>query len=248
MTTSATMPLSVAGQVPLAPDSEELVRQLAETNRKLDILVQQVGHLHQRYQTMEELKDELLRIAKDGMAALTVELGAVEHEFNTDVIIHLVRKLVRSTPRLIKLFDMLETVQDLGDELGPLGKEVMRDLTERLATFEQRGYFRLAKGGMQILDHLVAHTSQEDLDLLAQNVTTIVDTVKHSTQPSVLHLAEHAVEALGSGEAPEPVGLWGTMRALRDPEVQQGVGIALAVLREVARSQTHAPDESHTDR
>ena len=67
MTASTTPPLRIAAQVPVSLDPEAVALQLAETNRKLDLLVQQVGHLHQRYQAMEELKDELVRIARDGI-------------------------------------------------------------------------------------------------------------------------------------------------------------------------------------
>jgi uncharacterized protein YjgD (DUF1641 family) len=170
------------------------------------------------------------------MGALQVELSEVEHEFNTDAIVHLLRKAVRSTPRLIRLFETLETAQDLMDEVGPLSKEVVRDLVDRLQLWEERGYFRVARGGVQLLDRVAEHATEEDIAGLADNITRILDTVKQTTQPEMLQLARSAAGVLQkkNGGAPPPVGLFGMVKAMRDPEVQAGMGVLVELLRHVA--------------
>lgn len=222
----------------------DLAQQVADLNRKVDVLVQQVGYLHHRAAALEELKDELVLIARDAIRAVQVELGEIEHEFNTEQVVSLLRRLLRSTPRLVRLLQTMENVQDLVDELGPMGKEVMRDLVDRLQTWEERGYFRLARGGLQLVDNVATHATQEDIDRLAANVTLIIDTIKRSTQPELLAVANNAVSALDAPRrgSPPAVGMWGLLRAMRDPEIQVGVGILFELLRQVARTRSGAGD------
>ena len=133
----ATAQVRITPSEPLPPEAR-MAAQLMAMDAKLDILTEQMGHLYRRTVALEELKDELMRIAKDGMAALTVELSEIEHEFNAEEIQHLLRKALRSTPRLIRLLDMLESVDGLVTEIEPLGKEVMKDLVCKLHTAEEK--------------------------------------------------------------------------------------------------------------
>lgn len=213
--------------------------QLTEMNRKLDLLTEQVGHLYARTVALEELKDELVRIARDGMAALTVELEAMEHEFNAEEITHLVRQLVRSTPRMINLLEMLESFEGFASEMTPLSKEIMRDVVQKLAVAEERGYFRMVEGGIALFDRVASHYCQDDIDKLSDNIVVILDTVKRMTQPEMLSVANKAIGAIDlqdGGEA-KPLGVWGMLRAMRDPDVQEGLGVMVDLLRRVARSR-----------
>ena len=100
---------------PLVPADEEasLAQQLALINRKLDVLGGQVQHLYERTVALEELKDELMPIARDAMGALANELQEMEHELNSEELVELARKLLRNTPTLIRALDRLESVDGL---------------------------------------------------------------------------------------------------------------------------------------
>jgi uncharacterized protein YjgD (DUF1641 family) len=212
--------------------------QLQLLTHKIDVLSQQVEHLYRRSMALEELKDELTHVARDAMGALQEELSEIEHEFNTEAITHLLRKLVRSTPRLIRLLQTLESMQDMADELGPLGKEMVRDLTDRLQHAEQRGYFRLLNGGLTIADQVAQNLTQEDIDRLAEQVPRLVGILKSLTEPRMLDIAGEVtgVLAAGEGERPAPVGIFGLLGAMRDPGVQAGLGVMVEILRRVAPS------------
>ncbi|MDF1563075.1 MAG: DUF1641 domain-containing protein [Deltaproteobacteria bacterium] len=219
----------------VVPIEARMADQMMEMNRKLDILTEQMGHLYRRTVALEELKDELMRIAKDGMAALTVELAAIEHEFNAEEIQHLLRKALRATPRLIRLLDMLESVDGLVSEIEPLGKEVMKDLVCKLHTAEEKGYFRLAEGGLQLVDRIAGHYTQDDIDRLSDNIVFILDTVKRMTQPEMLAALNQTLEVIDHPESSsKPLGLFGLLGAMRDPQVQAGLGVMIAILRQAA--------------
>lgn len=215
-----------------ANSTEEL---LVALTRKVDALSNQVGQLHARAQATDDLKEELVRIARDATGALQVELSSIEHEVNTEEIVHLLRQLLRSTPRFIRLLERLEGLDALADELGPLSKEVVRDLVERLQLWDERGYFELAQSGLQVLERLAEHSSNNDLSWLADSVEPLLETVKLAAQPNVLALAQGALGAVSRSatEPPPQVGLWGLARASRDPDVRRGMGILVAALRQL---------------
>jgi uncharacterized protein YjgD (DUF1641 family) len=243
---TAVATIAPAKEIAREPDQQEL---LLELNAKIDRLSQQVGHLYSRTMALEELKDELMVVARDAMAALRVELSDVEHEFNTEEITLLVRKLVRSTPRLIRLLEYLESIDGLVAEVEPLGKEVLRDLVDRLQLWEERGVFRLASGTLAAVDRIAQHSTQEDIDRLVGNVDRIIDTIKRLTQPEMLEMADNAARVLSSsdGHVPQAVGLWGLVRSLGDPEIQKGLGVLLTMLRQVGGSAAQKNKESYSD-
>lgn len=228
---------SLRPRPPREDGGEELREQLAAMNRKLDLLTEQVAYLHRRTRAVDELKDELMPVARDAMAALSEELTAVEHEFNSEEVIYLLRKLVRNTPRFIRLLDHLESVEDFAQELAPLGKDVVRTVVTELDGMERRGYFRLLRGGLAVLDRVATHYTQEDIDRLAGNIVTVLDTVDNVTRPEVLAVANRAADVFhADADEPEKVGPWRLLASLQDPQVQTGLGVLLRILRQVANS------------
>ncbi|NOY90186.1 MAG: DUF1641 domain-containing protein [Deltaproteobacteria bacterium] len=94
---------------------------------------------------------------------------------------------------------------------------------------------------MDLVDRVATHYTQEDIDKLSDNIVFILDTVKRMTQPEILGSVNQAFEVLDRpGDEVQPVGLWGLLRAMRDPEVQNGVGLMIAVLRQVSRGPNGA--------
>jgi uncharacterized protein YjgD (DUF1641 family) len=84
---------------------------------------------------------------------------------------------------------------------------------------------------------MAAETTQEDLDRLAENLMSIVGTVKRMTQPEMIAVVNGALGALDTEH--KPVGIWKLLRSMRDPAVQEGLGVMLELTRQVAR---HAPE------
>ncbi len=221
---------------PLAPPPrDDLAAEVHALRATVGVLAEQVAYLHARARAVEELKDELVPVARDALSAVQGELVAMEHEFNSDEVVYLLRKLLRATPRFIWLLDRLESLAALAEELHPLVKDMARAGIERLDEAERRGYFRLLRGGLDLADRVATHYSQDDIDALSDNLVRILDTIKGFTQPRMLDLAQGALAAVAEEQPPRRVSLWGLLRALRDPETQQGLGLTLELLRRVAR-------------
>ena len=231
---SSTVALASHGGAP--PD---LARELRLIHAKLDALGEQVGVLYEQTRALQELRDELVPIVRDGLGALSAELSAVEHEFNAQEVVDLVRKLLHNTPTLIRTLERLESVDGLLTELEPLGKQVVRDLIDRLQHYEERGYFRLFRGLSMLLERVAEHATQEDLDRLADNVVPWLETVKRATQPGMRATANRALMVIeASQHHPVPrIGWLGLIRAMRDPEIQRGLGLLFETVRQLHRDQ-----------
>jgi uncharacterized protein YjgD (DUF1641 family) len=226
-----------------APREPDLARELARMNERLDTLNQRVEHLYRKALAAEELKDELVPVLKDAMAAMSDKLGEMETEFNSEQVLHLLRKVLRSTPRFIRALEQLENLESLVDELSPLGRDIVRSTVETLQHAEDRGWFRMSQGAMELFDRIAAGTTQEDLDRLGDNMMLIVNTVKRMTQPQMLAVANNALGALDAEhEAPPKVSLWRLMRSMRDPEVQSGLAVMLELTRQIARRPQIPPN------
>lgn len=230
-------PVAKAIRAPVGPD-----QQLAEISRKLDRLTEQVGYLYGRTAALEELREELVPIARDAMGAVTEELSAIEHEFNSEEVVYLLRKLLRNTPRFIRLLDRLESVDGLVTEVEPLGREVLRSVVDDLESIEQRGHLQLLKGAIAALDQVATHFKPEDLHLLAASGKQLAATARSLSSPQVLALARSVSEGMedAAETVPERVGLFQLMRALRDPNVQAGLGFGVALLRKVGEATSQA--------
>jgi uncharacterized protein YjgD (DUF1641 family) len=65
----------------------------------------------------------------------------------------------------------------------------------------------------------------------------MVDTLKRMTQPEMLARTNDAIAALDTARAGDsrPLGFWGLLRASRDPEIREGLGILMEVTRQLGR-------------
>lgn len=130
------------------------------------------------------------------------------------------------------------------DELLPILKLVMADGAERLQQFEERGYFEFLAGMKGVLDSVVTGFGREDLEQLGDNVVSILQTVKHVTQPQMLALANDAAKVVDEADAAQPVGVFGMLKASNDDDVKRGLAVAIGLLREIGKRARRASDAS----
>ena len=234
----ATSPSAAAAE-PARADAD-LREEIQALHRKIDRLADQVGFLHDRTQMVNEFTTELMPVAKDAMAAMTDELEKLQHEFNSDELAHLVRRTLQSTPRFVWMLDQMDKISALVDEFTPIARELMNAGIEGLDQAERRGYFRLVRGAAAMADQVGEHFDQKDIDALVTNFPVMMQTLKKMTQPSLMSIAGTAFGALEGldQKAPEPLSAWGMFKAMGDPDVQQGMGIMIDLLRKVARQAT----------
>ena len=136
-------------------------------------------------------------------------------------------------------------VEDLIDEMMPVGREALATVAEKLQGLEDRGVFEFGTALLGAADRVVSAYSPEDVRLLSANLVGILDTVRNVTQPDILALANEATNLVHNGEDVAPVGLFGAMRATRDDDVRRGMAIALAILQKLGQATREHPPTLH---
>jgi uncharacterized protein YjgD (DUF1641 family) len=128
---------------------------------------------------------------------------------------------------------------DLMKDVGPIANEVIIDGTKMLAEFEQKGYFEFMKEFGAIMDNIVTHYDVNDVRMLADNVVTILDTVKNLTQPDVLKSIDTAVKVFANMETenvPE-YSIFKVMREINKPEMKKAWGFLFTFLKNMTKNE-----------
>jgi uncharacterized protein YjgD (DUF1641 family) len=145
-------------------------------------------------------------------------------------------KLDHATQILLELKRDKEMIMELGQDLMPMANGIIHLTSDRLQEFERDGTLDFVKEGVKVLQQVSSSFTPEDVRLLGENIVHILMTVRSLTQPEILNLADRATEALGEKAGPaKPVGTFGLLRAMRDPEVQKGTGVLLDLLKSLGR-------------
>lgn len=227
--------------------STDTVDRTQALEAKIDLLTEQMAVLtaeaEQRRRQREaftDLTEDLSRVSGEAMAMATNELEQLTATADLQDTVRLVRRLIEVAPTLDRTLATLDQVAALMDDVVPLGTDAMALATERLADAERRGYFAFARAGMGVVDNVVTNFEEDDLVQLGDNVVTILGAVKEITQPEMLALLTHMVEAVRrqqeriDAEPEEAPSLWALARAVGDPDVRRGIGRALGTLRSVS--------------
>ncbi len=222
-------------------------QQLAEINRKLDFIVEQMKIEARQRQERQELKQDLNRIAVDMFQTAVEELDEVAHHFDSQDLLHLLKRLMRNTRNLIKLLDQLESLSNFVQDATPIGKEAFLDLLYTLNELDRKGYFDFMKELLKIVDRIVTSFTVEDVKALGDNIVTILNTVKNLTQPEMLHAINNAVSVYKNLDisVKEEISYWDLIKAARTPEMKRGMAFAIQFLKNLAETQFNSNDKAN---
>lgn len=217
--------------------SDNIQEQINEINQKLDLLLGYMNEQRLKSETIEDLVSDVSIISKDAFSSITYELDKQGIELNVDDIKILVYKLVRNVNNFSQVMDMFESITDLLKDAGPIVNEVGIDFTNKLHEFEQKGYFEFFKELANVLDKIVSSYPPEDVRALADNVVTILDTVKNITQPDMLNAINNAVSIFKSldTENIQEYSLWKVFREMNTPEMKRGLGFIMTFMKNLSK-------------
>lgn len=216
----------------------DISKQLEQIQASLDGITAEMALVKKQRQEMEDLKEDLTRVAKDLFAGAIEEFEDIAPFVNTGDFLHLVKLVARNTNNITAVIGKLESALDFMEDFKPIGKELFNDTLEKLDELDRAKYFEFAGEAIKITDNVVEHFSTEDVQLLAENVVPILETVKSITQPEMMGAVKNAVAVFSSmdiEEAPE-VSIWKAMRELNTPEMKRGLGFLIAFLKNVSEN------------
>jgi uncharacterized protein YjgD (DUF1641 family) len=223
-------------------------QEMLALHHKLDALTAQVAYLTKQAQRAERTRQEQTELVQDMMPAVqgafdlaVAELQEVEPYARPADLLALLKRLLRNRANLERLLEQVESLTDLLDAVGPIGKGAFDKLVALLAELERKGYFVFGRGGMQIADNIVTSFGAEDVKALGDNIVLILQTLRSMTQPEVMNFVRNTVTLIeGEKEQPVDTSLFALAGQMRDPNVRRGLAVTMRVLRGIG-VQTATP-------
>ncbi len=218
---------------------QNITRKLEEIDEKLTFLTEQMKLQARRQQELQELKDDLNRIGTDIFQAAVTELDEVATHFDTEDVLYLIKKLLRNTRNIAKMVEQLESMADLLEDATPIGKQAFLDLLVSLDELDRKGYFEFLRESARIFDNIVTSFSVEDVRLLADNIVTILETVKNLTQPDMLSAINNALSVYKNLDikVDEKISYRELLRQARTPEMRRGLAFGIQFLKNLAATE-----------
>jgi uncharacterized protein YjgD (DUF1641 family) len=216
---------------------QNIQTQIDEINRKLDLVLEEVYSQKQARQTVEDLVTDVSLIGTDMFKASVVELDNAGIELDSEALKQLLFKFVRNIGTINELFEMLESANDLMKDVSPIIRQIGLDSIHKMNEFEQKGYFDFIREMSHIAENVMNHFSTHDVKLLADNVVTILETVKGLTEPEMLKALNNGLnvyKSLDTENIPE-YSLWKAFREMNSPEMKKGLGFMITFLKNVAK-------------
>jgi uncharacterized protein YjgD (DUF1641 family) len=221
---------------------KDLQKQIDDINDKLDAILECAISQKQRGERMDDLMADANIIAKDAFRSTVEDLDRQGVELNWDDIKYLSFKLLKNVDKFTWVLDTFESVYDLMQDMGPVVRETIIDSIRKMAELEQKGYFEFFQEMTRAMDNVVTHYSGEDVKLLADNIVTIMDTVKNMTQPEMLLAMNNAVNVFQKLEMVDipDYTLWKAMKEMRSPEMRKGIGFMITFLKNLSNENVIA--------
>ena len=219
-------------------NTDMITSQLSDIQVKLDAISAELEINRRQREEMNELKDDLSLIAKDVFDTAVVELEDVAPFIQSGDFIYLLKKLLRNTNNIVGLMEKMENTVDFIEDAKPIGQRVFKDTLYRLDDFDRKGYFEFFNELTNVLDNVVQHFSVDDVQLLADNVVIILETIKDLTQPDMLKAINNAVQVYRhiDLEHVKDISVFKAMREMNSPEVKRGIGFLMTFIKNIARA------------
>lgn len=228
-------------------EEKNIQNQIDEINKKLDVILEEIELQRRHRREMEDLKDDLMRVGTDLYKTAVDELEELSDSFDTKDLLYLGKKLLRNVNTINRVVEQLESVNDFMKDFAPLSRDGIIDLMNKLDEYDRKGYFEFMKEGGRIVDNIVTSFKPEDARALADNIVTILETVRNLTQPDMLHSLNSAVNVYKNLdiEITEKVSFFGLLKELNTPEMKKGLAFAVQFLKNMANEQNKYHITSH---
>ncbi len=218
-------------------------RELERIEARLDRLERQVAPMAETARAVGELREELAPRVNEAVQALIIELADVEADFQMEDLIHLIKKSMRNVRNLSFALEQLKNLIDFAVTAEPLMKSTVPQIISYLDDLERKGVFRVLNQGVEALKGIGESYSEEQIREIGEGLVRLLAVVQKLTRPSALELMARAAEVPEHVDLSKakPVGAWGLLGALSDPEVKKGMGVLMALTRGLAAMQPEPP-------
>ena len=216
---------------------KNIQEQINELNGKVDLILEYVNQQRLKSGSIDDLVADVSIIGKDMYDSAVTELEDRSIEIDPEDVKMIFLKLLRNIRNINGVLDTFESTADFLKDASPIANEMIIDFIKKLNEFDKKGYFEFFAEVGSIIDNIVTHFSREDIRSLADNIVTIMETVKSITQPEMLNSINNAVRIYGSIEmdsVPE-YSVWKLIREMNKPEMKRALGFMVSFMKNLSQ-------------
>ena len=217
-------------------EEKVLQTQIAELNQKVDLLLEYVNQQRLKTNELEDLVSDISIVGKDMYDSAVDELDNRMVNLDLDQVKGLVLRVLRNIENLNNFLETFESINDLLKDASPIFNELIIDFTKKLNELDQKGYFEFLKEAGNIFDNIISHYKPEDVRNLANNILTIIETVRSATQPEMMTALNNGIKIYKSIET-ENIPEYSIMKVLREmnkPEMKRALGFFVTFMKNMA--------------
>lgn len=206
---------------------------IAELDRKLDFIVEELSSLRRARNSVEDLVADLTLVSKDAMRNAVEAFGTAD--LRPDEIVGLVKNVLANAHLFQNAIYQLQSAADFIKDAQPIVRDGMRRVVQANQSLQEKGYFTAAAAGLRVTDAMVRAHSPEDWVQVEASVPQLIGLLRELTKPEVLKALEAIIHGFGRVQATMNVNktTLTLVRDLNSPDARRGIGILVEFLKVV---------------
>lgn len=206
---------------------------IAELDRKLDFIVEELASLKRLRQSAEDLAADLSLVGKSAMKDAVGAFGTAD--LHPDEIVRLFKAALANAGLFERAIQQFQSAADFIEDAQPIVRNGMRRVILTSQSLSERGYFEAAAAGMRVGDALIQSHSAADWRQVEASVPQLIGLMRELTKPEVLQALQAIVHGFGRVQATMDVdkSVVGLIRDLNSTDSRRGLAILVEFLKVV---------------
>lgn len=218
---------------------------IAELDRKLDFIVEELASLRRFRESAEDLAADLSLVGKSAMKDAVEAFGTAD--LRPREIVGLLKSVLANARLFETTIQQLQSASDFIQDAQPIVRDASRRIISAAESLSQKGYFGAATAGMRVADALVRSHSHDDWRQVEESVPQLIGFLRELTKPEVLQALEAIIYGFGRVQATMDVdkSVLALARDLNSPNARRGFSILVEFLKVVgANALTGKPSRA----
>jgi hypothetical protein len=218
---------------------------LAELDRKLDFIVEEIASLKRLRNSAEDLAADLSLVGKSAMRDAVEVFGTAD--LRPQEIVGLLKTVLANARLFEQMVHQLQSAADFIQDAQPILRDVVGKAIAGGESLRKNGYYDAASAGLRVGDALIRSHSATDWQQVETSVPQLIGFLRELTKPEVLQALEAIIHGFGQVQATMNVdkSLFTMVRDLNSTEARRGMAILVEFLKIVGAHAVPA-DSSQT--
>ncbi len=206
---------------------------IAELDRKLDFIVEELASLRRLRESAEDLAADLSLVGKSAMKDAVEAFGTAD--LRPQEIVGLFKTALANARLFERAIQQLQSATDFVEDAQPIVRDGMRRMIGVTQALHEKGYFEATAAGLRVSDALVRSHSAADWNQVETSVPQLIGFLRELTKPEVLQALEAIIHGFGRVQATMDVNksVFALVRDLNCPDARRGFAILVEFLKVV---------------